>query len=39
VTLDDLDAVARLSQSNHNVRNNVRPVTEDDAKVILAAAY
>ena len=39
VTLDDLDAVARLSQSNHNVRNNVRPVSEDDAKVILAAAY
>jgi alcohol dehydrogenase class IV len=39
VSLDDLDAVARLSQSNHNVRNNVRPVTEDDARGILAAAY
>jgi maleylacetate reductase len=39
VTLDDLDAVARLSQSNHNVRNNVRPVSEDDARGILAAAY
>lgn len=39
VTLDDLDAVARLSQANHNVRNNVRPVSEDDARGILAAAY
>jgi maleylacetate reductase len=39
VSLDDLDAVARLSQSNHNVRNNVRPVSEDDAREILAAAY
>ena len=39
VTLDDLDAVARLSQSNHNVRNNVRPVSEDEAREILAAAY
>jgi len=39
VTLDDLDAVARLSQSNHNVRNNIRPVSEEDARAILAAAY
>jgi maleylacetate reductase len=39
VTLDDLDAVARMSQSNQNVRNNVRPVSEDDARGILAAAY
>src|SRR4051812_7871894 len=39
VTLDDLDAVARLSQSNPNVRNNVRPVSEDEAREILAAAY
>lgn len=39
VTLEDLDAVARLSQSNHNVRANVRPVSEDDARGILAAAY
>ena len=39
VTLEDLDAVARLSQSNHNVRHNIRPVTEDDARGILAAAY
>jgi maleylacetate reductase len=39
VTLEDLDAVARMSQSNHNVRHNVRPVSEDDARGILAAAY
>ena len=39
VTLDDLDAVARMSQSNQNVRHNVRPVSEDDAREILAAAY
>ena len=39
VTLDDLDAVARLSQSNGNVQNNPCPVTEDDARAILAAAY
>ncbi len=39
VTLEDLDAVARLSQSNSNVRNNPRPVSEDDARGILAAAY
>jgi alcohol dehydrogenase class IV len=39
VTLEDLDAVARLSQANHNVRNNIRPVSEDDARAILAAAY
>jgi alcohol dehydrogenase class IV len=39
VTLEDLDAVARLSQSNANVQNNPRPVSEDDARAILAAAY
>ncbi|MEY2423675.1 MAG: maleylacetate reductase [Acidimicrobiaceae bacterium] len=39
VTLEDLDAVARLSQANHNVRNNIRPVSEDDARTILSAAY
>jgi maleylacetate reductase len=39
VTLDDLDAIARLSQANHNVRANVRPVSEDDAREILSAAY
>jgi maleylacetate reductase len=39
VTLDDLDAVARSSQGNFNVRSNLRPVSEDDARAILAAAY
>jgi maleylacetate reductase len=35
---DDLDAVARLSQDNRNVGANARPVSEDDARAILAAA-
>jgi maleylacetate reductase len=35
----DLDAVARLSQSNGNVKANPRPVTEDDAADILHAAF
>ncbi len=39
VTLEDLDAVARLSQSNRNVQANPRPVSEDDARGILAAAF
>lgn len=36
---DDLDAVARLSQGNGNVGNNPRPVSEDDARALLLAAY
>lgn len=39
VTDEDLDAVAQLSQSNGNVLNNPRPVSEEDARAILAAAY
>ena len=39
VTLEDIDAVARLSQSNYNVRSNPRPVSEDDVRSILAAAF
>ena len=39
VGLDDLDAVARLSQNNDGVRHNPRPVSEDDVRAILAAAY
>jgi maleylacetate reductase len=39
VTEEDLDAVARLSQSNRNVQANPRPVTEDDARAILQAAF
>lgn len=35
----DLDAVARLSQSNHAVQANPRPVAEDDARMILEAAF
>lgn len=38
VTDDDLDAVARLSQSNPSVRGNPRPVSEDDARAILESA-
>lgn len=36
---DDLDAVARLSQSNGGVRANPKPVTEQDAQAILDAAW
>jgi maleylacetate reductase len=39
VTLEDLDVVSRLSQGNRNVQLNIRPVSEDDARSILAAAY
>jgi alcohol dehydrogenase class IV len=39
VTEDDLDAVARLSQSNQTVQRNPRPVSEEDARAILTAAY
>jgi maleylacetate reductase len=39
VTLDDLDAVARMSAGNHSVAANPRPVSEDDARAILAAAF
>jgi len=35
----ELDAVARLSQSNGNVARNPRPVSEDDARGILLAAW
>jgi maleylacetate reductase len=36
---EDLDAVARLAGGSPNVRNNPRPVGEDDARAILDAAY
>lgn len=39
VTEDDLDAVARLSQSNPNVLANPAAVSEADARAILASAY
>jgi alcohol dehydrogenase class IV len=38
VTEDDLDAVAHMSQDSASVRGNPRPVSEDDARAILAAA-
>jgi alcohol dehydrogenase class IV len=39
VTEDDLDAVARLSQSNFSVQSNPRPVSEDEARAVLQAAF
>ncbi|HZQ26201.1 MAG TPA: iron-containing alcohol dehydrogenase family protein [Acidimicrobiales bacterium] len=39
VTDDDLDVIARMSQDNRNVQLNPRPVSEDDARTILAAAF
>jgi alcohol dehydrogenase class IV len=39
VAEDDLDAVARLSQSNRNVQVNPKPVSEEDARRILDAAF
>jgi maleylacetate reductase len=39
VTLDDIEEVAQMAPSNGNVANNPRPVSADDAKGILVAAY
>ena len=39
VTPEDLDAVARMAPGNTNVQNNPRPVSEDDARSILEAAF
>jgi alcohol dehydrogenase class IV len=39
VTDADLDAVARMAEGNGNVRNNPRPVTEADARQMLAEAF
>jgi len=39
VTEEDLDAVARLSQGSRAVQRNPRPVTEEDARAILEAAW
>jgi maleylacetate reductase len=35
----ELDVVARMAVDNRNVKNNPRPVSEDDARSILAAAF
>ena len=39
VTDDDLDAVVRQVGGNHNIKMNPKPVTEDDARSILEAAF
>lgn len=39
VTEADLEVVARSAPGNRNVQNNPRPVTEADARAILAAAF
>jgi alcohol dehydrogenase class IV len=39
VTDEDLDAVVRLSQSSPAVQMNPKPVSEDDARAILEAAF
>lgn len=39
VTLDDLDAIAASAPNNHAVKGNPKPVSADDAKGILLAAY
>ncbi len=36
---DDLDAVVRQIGGNHNIKMNPKPVTEDDARAILEAAF
>ena len=36
---DDLDAVVRLSESSPNIKLNPKPVTPDDARAILEAAW
>jgi maleylacetate reductase len=38
-TADDLDAVVRMAAGNHNVAANPKPVTEDDVRAILDAAF
>ena len=39
MTDDDLDAVVRMSQSSAGVQANPRPVSEDEARAILEAAF
>lgn len=39
VSADDIEAVAKLSSSNATVAKNPKPVTEDDARAILRAAF
>ena len=37
--LDDIDAVARMSQGQPGVAANQRPMSEDDVRAVLAAAF
>src|SRR5579864_2703618 len=37
--LDDIDAVARMSQGQPDMAANPRPMTEDDVRSVLAAAF
>jgi maleylacetate reductase len=39
VTVEDIDAVVRMSASNANIGNNPRPVSPDDARAILESAF
>ena len=39
MTEDDLDAVVRMSAGNPTIANNPKPVSEDDARAILEAAF
>lgn len=39
MTDEDVDAVVRMSQGNRNIQINPRPVSEDDARSILEAAF
>jgi alcohol dehydrogenase class IV len=39
VDKEELDVVARLAMDNRNVGNNPRPVSEEDARAILEAAF
>jgi maleylacetate reductase len=39
VTDDDIDAVVRLTGGNRNIAANPRPVSDDDARAILEAAF
>ena len=39
VTVDDVEAVVRMSSGSPAVRANPRPVTDDDARAILEAAF
>ena len=39
LTDEDIDAVVRLSQSSPGVKANPKPVSEEDARAILGAAW